>query len=126
MITITKADNVTTEDYSQYRVSGDKAEFLGPAASDLHTDQINVKSTAPKRGNGQYGNRRSSVALVRGTNVTALDGGSVVLDRKLGVESSIPVGTSDADIIEDAHALGSLLQDPVFVAQVFGLGVIEH
>lgn len=125
MITITNVD-LTTADYPQYRVSGDKAIFHGPAATDLSTDLISVKSLAPKRGNGQYGNRRTTISLVRGTNVVDLDGGSVVLDRKFAVESSLPVGTTEAQIIEDAHNLGSLLQDPVFVAKAFKEGIIEY
>lgn len=125
MITITLTDD-STVNYSQYRVSGDKAEFIGPASTDLHTDSIYVRSTAPKRGNGQYGNRRSNIDVVRGTNVVDLEGQSVVRDRKLGVVASYPVGTTAAEIIEDAKNLASLLEDSTFVENVFLKGIIEY
>jgi hypothetical protein len=125
MITITKVDGSTAE-YAQYRVSGDKADFIGPDASDAHSDLVSVKSIAPKRGNGQYGNRRSTLSIIRGTSVLDLEGQSVVRDRKFAVETSIPVGTTEEDLLEDAYNLGSLLQNATFVKKLIGQGIIEH
>jgi len=112
--------------FIQFRVSGDTAEFIGPTSSDVNTESLFVKSIAPKRGNNQYGNRRSSINLVRATDVLDLEGASVVRNRKLTIEGSLPVGTLEADIVEDAYQLGLLLQDATFVKSVFLTGVIEH
>jgi hypothetical protein len=125
MITTTKADGTTTENFVQYRVSGDTAEYHGPAATDIVTDSIMVKSLAPKRGNGQYGNRRSTVSLLRSSNVLDLNGQSVSRNRKVSIEESLPVGTVLAELIEDAAALGSLLMNAQFVEDVLFNGKIE-
>jgi hypothetical protein len=124
MITTTKKDT-SSLDFVQYRVSGDSARYIGPGSTDIVTEDIICKSAAPKRGNNQYGNRKSSVNLIRGTSVVDLEGSTVVRDRQLAVSGSMPVGTTLADLLEDAHQLGVLLQDANFVEQLFYRGVIE-
>jgi len=125
MITTTLS-NATTADYVQYRVSNDLATFMGPNANDITADSISVRSLAPKRGNGQYGNRRSTIDLVRASTVTDLEGQTVVRNRKLAVTSSLPVGTTLAEVVSDAYELGSLLQDASLVEKIFYNGIIEH
>lgn len=125
MITITKID-ASTADYVQYRVSGDNAEFLGPAATDLMTDSLYVKSVSPKRGNNQYGNRRGTINLVRGTSVLDVEGQSVVRNRKITTECSNPVGTTLAELTEDCANMASLLTNATFVQKLFQSGIIEH
>lgn len=120
--------NVSAADvsFAQYRVNGDTAIFIGPASTDVVNDMLMIKSVAPKRGNGSYGNRKSSLNLIRSTTVKDLQDNDVVRDRKLEVTSSLPVGAKLADLIEDAHELGTLLQDPTFVENLFLLGKIEY
>lgn len=124
---------ITTQDsaaanvvYTQYRVSGDSAIFTGPLSSDITEDHLQLKSLAPKRGNGQYGNRRSAINMTASTAVTDLAGNPVVRNRKLAVESSLPVGTVEADFINDCAKMASLLSDATFVSQLFLAGTIEY
>jgi hypothetical protein len=124
MITVTLPD-ASTEDYISYRVSGDSAEYIGPDASDINVDSLRIRSIAPKRGNGQYGNRRSQVSLNTGTDVVDVEGNNTVRDRKLLVESSYPVGTTLEQITEDCAKMASLLQSPSFIEKVFKTGIIE-
>lgn len=126
MITLTKIDNVTELDYTQFRVSGDQSTFIGPDASDVSTDNLLLKSSSPKRGNGQFGNRRSTVNLVRGSSVLDLEGSTVVRNRKFAIDASLPVGVSEALVFEDAAQLGKLLQDTDFVRKMFIQGIIEY
>lgn len=125
MITITQKD-ASIVDYVQLRVSGDQSEFIGPDHSDLVTQSLSLKSVAPKRGNNQYGNRRSQAVLVDGTTVTDLCGDSVVRNRKLAVESSLPVGTTFETLAKDAYAMSELLRNETFVMKLFTQGIIEY
>lgn len=113
-------------DFVQFRVNGDSAEYIGPSSTDISVESLSLKSISPKRGNGQYGNRRSTVNLVRGTNVVDLNGDTTVRNRKLAVEASFPVGVTDAEIIDDAYILSQLLQDETFVLATFKTGLIEQ
>lgn len=112
--------------YSQYRVTGDTAIFKGPSASDKVEESLTLKSIAPKRGNGQFGNRRSTANFATGTAVTDLEGNDVIRARKLAVEASLPVGTLELDFVNDCAKLSSLLLDATFVKSLFLAGVIEH
>lgn len=112
--------------FNQFRVNGDSAIFLGPLASDINRDQLSVRSLAPKAGNGFLGNRRSTLALIRSTSVTDLTGNSVVRDRKVNVDFSMPVGVTEEQLVEDAHEIGKLLQDPAFVKSLALVGQIEY
>lgn len=123
---ITTNSAAASVNYTQYRVSGDSATFRGPLSTDVNEDHLQVKSVAPKRGNGQFGNRRSSVNMTASTNVVDLEGNPVVRNRKLAVEGSLPVGTLEADFINDCAKMASLLNDPVFVADLFLAGQIEY
>jgi len=126
MITLTKSDNTTTENYLQFRVSGDKSQFIGPNHTDFLVDSLQLHATAPKRGNNQYGNRRTDVSLIRGTEVVDLEGSPVVRNRKLGISSSLPVGTTFEDFKEDAYEMSGLLRDEDFLLALFTQGIIEH
>lgn len=112
--------------FSKYRMEGDRAVYAGPAHTDLETDELIVKSTAPKRGNGFYGNRKSSLNLVRSTAVLDLSGATIDRARSLNVSASLPVGTTVADLIEDAHQLSILLQDATFVESLLMNGQIDQ
>lgn len=125
MITLT---NPAAEESSfvQFRVVGDSAKFIGPLHSDTVAEVLSIKSLSPKRGNNQFGNRRSTVALTTGTSVIDLNGDTTVRDRKMAIEASIPVGTTLVQLTSDAHKLGALLQNATFVASVFANGIIEY
>jgi len=112
--------------FTQFRVNGDSAIFLGPVATDITRDQLSLRSLAPKAGNGFLGNRRSQLGLVRSTDVTDLLGNTVVRDRKTSVEFSMPVGVTEAQLIEDAYEMGKLLQDATFVKSLALIGQIEY
>jgi hypothetical protein len=125
MITINNKDTSTSA-FKQLRVNGDQSLLIGPSHSDVVEQKLLLKSVAPKRGNNQYGNRRSQVALVNGTSVADLNGDTVVRNRKISIESSVPVGTTVDDMLKDAYALSELLRDEAFVTNLFMLGLIEY
>jgi len=91
----------------------------------LNTDELIVRSISPKRGNGFYGNRKSTFNMVRSTAVLGLDGSTIDRARSLSVAASIPVGTTTADVLEDAYQLSILLQDADFVTALIVNGQID-
>jgi hypothetical protein len=125
MLTIT-LDNSTVVDYTQFRVAGDQAEFLGPNATDINTDSVFLKSIAPKRGNNQYGNRRSSFNKVTGTPVVDLEGNPVVRNRKIELSASLPVGTTLTDLQLDLESIANKIKEPGFAETFFLKGIIEY
>ena len=94
--------------YAIHRVIGDRAIYTGPLASDLVKDDLIVQSKAPSRTRTSYGNRKSSLNLVTSTTVANIEGVTHVLTRKLELVVSAPVGTTDAEYLEDKARLASL------------------
>lgn len=86
--------------YTQLRVDGDKAIFIGPLHTDITKDQLSVQSVAPKRIVDSYGNRRSTVNYLTGVTVATPDGKTAAKDLKVELNVSIPVGASDSVIAE--------------------------
>lgn len=111
--------------YSLYRVVGDRAVYVGPLASDIVNDSLIIKSIAPKRNGTNLGNRRSELNLVTSTTVKDTIGNDVVRDRKLALVSSVPVGTSEADVLEDITRFIELLKQPNIVNSILLTGKIE-
>lgn len=125
MITITNKLAVPLS-FTQFRVQGDKAVFIGPTHTDSKTETLTIQAIAPKRGNGQLGNRRGDLILVTGTSVLDVEGQTVVRNRKLAVSGSIPVGTTLQEVLDDAYTLSELLRNEDFVKSVMVSGIIEH
>lgn len=125
MITVLKQD-ATTDNFLQFRVSGDKAVFIGPNHTDFLIDTLTLQASEPKRGNNQFGNRRTDVSLIRGTQVVDLEGQSVIRNRKMAISNSLPVGTSFDDLKEDAFQMSELLKNEDFLRALFTQGIIEH
>jgi hypothetical protein len=124
MITLLKAD-ATSAVYAPYRIEGDRAVYTGPLASDIVSDKLIIKSTAPKRNGLNLGNRRSDINLITSTSVLDGAGATVVRDRKLALVSSVPVGTTATDVAEDVARMKELLNQPDIVEQILLTGKIE-
>lgn len=96
-----KAAAVVT--YNALRSEGDRTTYIGASHSDIVKDQLVVSSIAPKRTAASFGNRRSTVNLLRGVSVTTPGGATESKDLKVELNVSIPVGVSD-DAVSEALA----------------------
>lgn len=108
-------------EYAMLRTQGNKSAFIGAGHSDLSKDLLTLTSNPPKRTNTSYGNRRSSINLVRSVSVPTPDGTTEVKDMKLELVMSIPAGVSNADFDEAVARITSvsdaLLKDIAVVGQ---------
>lgn len=98
---------VTTKDsaavvvlYNALRSEGDRTTYIGSGHSDIVKDQMVVSSIAPKRTATSFGNRRSTVNLLRGVSVATPAGAAESKDLKVELNVSIPVGVSDNAVSE--------------------------
>ena len=83
--------------YNALKTVNDTTTYIGVAHSDLSKDQVAVTSVPPKRTAKSFGNRRSSVNVVRTTAVSTPDNLTERKDAKIEIVSSIPVGMSVAE-----------------------------
>lgn len=111
--------------YANYRVTGDRATYAGPAHTDVHSDKLVLTSTAPKRNGVNLGNRRSSANLATTTTVDDANGVSTVRDRKMEILVSLPVGVTLADLKEDAARIIEFLSNDTLIENFFIKGQIE-
>ena len=97
--------------YNPLKTVNDTTTYIGAAHSDLSKDQVTVSSVSPKRTAKSFGNRRSSVNVVRTTTIGTPDNLTERKDAKIEIVSSIPVGMSVAEQEElYARALALTLQ----------------
>jgi hypothetical protein len=113
-------------EYSLFRVEGNRATYIGDAHSDLIKDQIILTSASPKQSRDTYGNRRTSLNVVRTIKVaTPLVDTTVARDMKLEPLASVPVGATFEEFQElSARAVG-LLEDPIFLKSLYLTGQID-
>lgn len=83
--------------YNALKTVNDTTTYIGAGHSDLSKDQVTVSSVPPKRTAKSFGNRRSSVNIVRTTAVGTPDNLTERKDAKIEIVSSIPVGMSVAE-----------------------------
>jgi hypothetical protein len=101
MSTITLQDkNAANAVYSAYRTEGNRSVYIGGSHSDKMKDQVVISSSTPKRSASSYGNRRSSLNLVRSVTVDTPDGGTETKDAKIELVISLPVGITASDVDE--------------------------
>lgn len=113
--------------YSIYRVRDNRAEFIGPAHSDLSKDMVILTSQAPKVTATSYGNRRSNLNVVSTTKVTTpVSSDQVQRDMKLDASASIPNGATLAQFKELTARLSAALADDNLVESFFLTGKIEY
>lgn len=112
--------------YSQYRVSGTRATYIGPEHDDLKKDQLVISTTDPKVTAQARGNRRGSLNLVRTVETPGVsaDVTAVLKDAKVEIVTSFPSGMSDAARNELAARIASAMSDPVLVKRLFVIGKI--
>lgn len=117
-----KADVV----YSQYRVNGTRAIYIGAEHDDLKKDQVVVSTTDPKVTAQARGNRKGSLNLVRTVETPGVsaDVTSVLKDAKVEIVTSFPSGMSDAARDEFAARIAAAMSDPELVKRLFVIGKI--
>jgi len=113
-MTITLKDRLDADKaYSQFRIVGDRTEYIGPDHSDVTKDHLILSSVSPKRTATTYGNRRSTFKVVRSISVATPDGGTEQKDARIEIAVSLPVGLSTDDLDElQSRALS--LPDAIF------------
>lgn len=117
------AANVT---YSIYRKSENRAEYIGPAHTDLAKDLLVVTSTSPKQTSQSYGNRRSSVNLLTSVNSPNPDGTTSVRDLKVEVSVSLPAGVTFAVLDEALSRIAEAISNDTIATDLFHLGKIDR
>lgn len=111
-------------DYTLYKFSNDRAEYIGPVHSDLAKDVIIVQTATPKKTAKSYGNRRSSIRLVRTVEVAQPDGVKAMVDIPVRVEVSLPVGAAhDAFAAQVTELLGTVTAS--VIQQLFVTGRVN-
>lgn len=112
--------------YDEYRTTGNRAEYIAPAHTDLVKDKVIVTSAAPAGKAGSQQNRRSSVNFVRSAQVPAAEEGKTQLkDAKIEILASLPVGMVDAQFNELCANAAGFFSDPVQVKNVLRVGRIS-
>lgn len=117
-MSITLKDAANTDvDYGQFRVVGDRVEYIGASHNDITKDWLSVSSQSPKRNATSYGNRRSTFKVVRSVSVATPNGGTEIKDARIEISVSLPVGMTQADI-DELQARGLSIPNGVFDALV--------
>lgn len=117
-----KADVV----YSQYRVNGTRATYIGAEHDDLKKDQLVVSTADPKVTAQARGNRKGSLNLVRTVETPGVsaDVTAVLKDAKVEIVTSFPSGMSDTARNEFAARIAAAMSDPELVKRLFVIGKI--
>lgn len=102
--------------YNAHRVTGDRANYIGPEHSDTSNDTLILSSSSPKRTSMSYGNRRSTFKVIRTITVATPDGATESKDAKIEVSVSLPVGMTNDDL-DELQARGFSMPD--FVLDAF-------
>ena len=105
--------------YSVYRFAGNRATYRSPASSDLVQDEIIISTQDPARAANSYGNRRSSVNMLRTHGVPVPNQGEeVVKTIKFDLITSIPSGLAEAEVDEFIARMAALLGQPAVLKQI--------
>lgn len=112
--------------YNIFRVTNDRASYIGPVHSDLLKQQLLLTSIAPKQLKDSYGNRRSTLNSVSTVSVLNPAGETVSKDMKLELTASIPVGATFAQFKEHLAAIADLANDDAMMNSFFLTGKIEY
>lgn len=99
---------LATVSYSQLRTEGNRTSYASNDHNDVTKDTLLVTSNPPKRVANSFGNRRSSINLVRTVTIATPDGDVESKDMKFELVCSIPAGTSASDIDEALARIMSL------------------
>ena len=119
----TAAANVT---YSIFRKSDNRAEYIGPAHTDLAKDLLVVTSTSPKQSATSYGNRRSSVNYLVSVSSPNPGGTTQVRDLKVEVSVSLPAGVTFAVLDEALSRVAEAISNDAIATDLFHIGKIDR
>ena len=111
--------------YTLFRFSGNRSTLVGPDSTDLITDEIQINSEGPARTAASFGNRRTSVNLLRSSTVPVPDETTVSKTVKLELVSSLPAGLSDSAVDEMIARMSSLLGNPTVLKQIIVTGQVQ-
>jgi len=105
-------------DYNKYRTNGvNRSTWHGEAHSSTKRDELSLLVSDPKASGNFNGVRKSTVKITRDQEVaTATDMNVDHLAPLIGAISfSVPVGTSDASVMDIIECLRGLLNDQNFI-----------
>lgn len=112
--------------YVQYAVNNATVVFLGTEHNDMTKDQLILRSDAPVKTKASYGNRRSSVKLLRTVTVSNPDGTSSAKEMKFELVTSVPVGVTNAQVKECFARISAFAADEQLMTDVVLSGKVQH
>jgi len=115
-----------SQSYAEFRSTSHRAVYIGAGHSDLNKETLIVSTSDPKRGPETYGNRKSKVTRIAGVQVDDPCSGSSVKDLKLGLDASIPVGTSLTELMAAGADLIKILQSRTAMQEIFLTGKVVN
>lgn len=125
-MSITSTNNAASAvTFELQRKSGDTATYNGDTHTDLHKDVLLVTSVAPKSTAGNVGNRKTTLNKLANREIDQGGANPVKRDVKFAVEASLPAGSIEQDVLNDAAILGNLLLNADFVRKVFIQGKLD-
>lgn len=104
--------------YNQLRSEGFRTSYVGATHSDITKDTLTLNSNPPKRSGSSFGNRRSSINLVRTVSVSTPDNLTEIKDMKFELVCSILVGVAQSEIDEAIARIASLAANTSVVNSV--------
>lgn len=117
--------NLASAIYTRYRTTGNKAVYIGPGHSDVNKRELVISSVSPKATSTSYGNRRSEASFIDTQVVESPDTTTLRRDLKVGVVTSIPVGSDYVEFEARCAELAALLTDATILKNLFVDGQIE-
>lgn len=112
--------------YTPLRTEGFRTSYIGPQHTDMHKDMVIANSASPKRNGNSFGNRRSNFNYITAVEVPTANGETETKDMKVEIVTSVPVGTSEAEVNEALARVSSFLADSATAKQLFVVGKSQY
>nr|UJQ85252.1 MAG: hypothetical protein 2 [Leviviridae sp.] len=112
--------------YNIYRKSENRAEYIGPAHTDLSKDLLVVSSSSPKQTSTSFGNRRSTVNLLTTVSAPLPDGTSAKRDMKVEISVSLPAGVTFAILDEALSRIAHAITTDAIATDLLFIGKIDR
>jgi hypothetical protein len=100
------------QDYSRHHETTDRTTYIGTTHTEAEREQFQLYRTAAKRSGVSRGSRKCAIKFTQDVSVLNADGsGDIVLPLIGEVSFAIPLGVTDAQLVELRQRLVSILDD---------------
>ena len=111
--------NPANQDFVRMREDLNRSTYHASGHSDSARDMLQIYRTDPKRSGESLGIRKSAVKITVDQSVSNASGsGNITLPLIGEVRFAVPVGTTDAEVIETAQRLLALLDTNSLVTSI--------